>query len=536
LVRQKDSGLQNLELRSGVKLKNIFFLRTAIAVVILYSLFLINLIFYTIIWSLGEIPTIVTEQNIYPIYGFLFLFIIIIYGICNLIFATFRIAIASSVASLIMILGVVAPMIPSIKYHESQDTLTPLIRMQEIASANEKISLGQRFLNFIEDNSEYEWLLDDFSLLSYVATNEVFIEPTCSPNDPMCHYSGWGSNVQSWLSGLWLGTSKEENVLEDSMKVLMNDDNPWAASPYQRINKRMPKYFDFARKLNSFIEKNKIAHQENVAENETYMFSSRQDNHTGVFSNKKNNLGLFISDLSNMNFTFENVNYNKLFLFLKENANAIVQYNELNHNVGETIPGLFESTGTIFPYAYASSNNNFQRIFGYDSPYSNTMLPSFFWYLGQNIHYAMTLDNNELKVFNTENYFDHTASTNLIINPLAQLQFLASGKNYHNNLMTDIFNVNGEFLNLYNNNYLSVNLSNEVQNINSNRGFNYDVRFNPVSSSDVNETNLTNSEIYNVQIKQHQYVSYEAMYIVYGLFFGSFVYASYQIFKFKFRK
>jgi hypothetical protein len=94
----------------------------------------------------------------------------------------------------------------------------------------------------------------------------------------------------------------------------------------------------------------------------------------------------------------------------------------------------------------------------------------------------MTLDNNELKVFQANSEKNSKTLMNLMFNPFVQFQFMASGKNYGNEYLTDVFNVNGEYFNLYNNRYIEINLPTEVQNISATRGFAYDMRFN----SDIN--------------------------------------------------
>jgi hypothetical protein len=215
-VKHKDNGIQNIEIRSGVKLKNIFFLRVAIAVTLLYSTYLINFCFSGIIFSISNIPISVLEKNILPVTGFIFLFIFIFHVFCDLFLVSFKIVLSAIIISLTTIAVSIGPIFPSIGWHATNEKLKPLTTMNEITSTNAKLNYGLNFLEFIKSNSEYEWLLDDFSLLEY--KNE---EPVCQPNDPMCRYVGWGTNTEAWLSGLWLGI--DDNVFEENIKVQLNN-------------------------------------------------------------------------------------------------------------------------------------------------------------------------------------------------------------------------------------------------------------------------------------------------------------------------
>jgi hypothetical protein len=517
-VKHKDNGIQNIEIRSGVKLKNIFFLRVAIAVTLLYSTYLINFCFSGIIFSISNIPISVLEKNILPVTGFIFLFIFIFHVFCDLFLVSFKIVLSAIIISLTTIAVSIGPIFPSIGWHATNEKLKPLTTMNEITSANAKLNYGLNFLEFIKSNSEYEWLLDDFSLLEY--KNE---EPVCQPNDPMCRYVGWGTNTEAWLSGLWLGI--DDNVFEENIKVQLN----------KGVIDRMPKYFDFAWELNLFLQKNKLQHSDNVATSGDYMFDSGLTDRDEKYSKQKNNLGLFLKDLSKTNFTFEGASYNKLFSYLAKIANDITTYNEVDHNVDINVIGKYEMTGKVMPYAYATSYTNFAKI-NASRTYSHSLLPPLFWLVGQNIHYAMTLDNNELKVFQANSEKNSKTSMNLMFNPFVQFQFMASGKNYGSEYLTDVFNVNGEYFNLYNNRYIEVNLPTEVQNISATRGFAYDMRFNSDINSNPSEVSWENSELANIQIKEKAYVYVEPMYIMYFIIFGILEFATYKIFKYKLLK
>lgn len=498
-IKHKQSGLHNLEIRSGVSLINIFGLRIAIAVTVLYANLFIQWLISLICLEVSSIPNFIIWERFMNVFVFYILYIFFFLSINIILSVIFKQFISGSLAALLSILFATAPMYYGIQFRSDYQHFTKLKELKQIASANSRLFLGNNFLNFINKNNEYDFLLNDLSLLEYKG-----VEPAYK-GDPFVYYSGWGSNGSAFYYGEWLDEIFQTNI--DYLTKSKEEGNE-----YWQIN-RYPEILNFAKDLNDFLKTNTLKHKDNVSSEYDYLFDNRTSAPKNNFSVKKNRLSVFLTDLAETN--FQNGKYKKLFQYLADISDKVQIYNEMNHNVGEN-PGVFMLGGEVLPYAYATGSGRFNDLYKYHQQYNHTMLTYLFWFLGQNMRYAMTYDIDQIQVF--EKDYSSLLSefkTNLFINPLSQFEFMAFGKSYNLNPIDDVWNVNGEFINGIPNYWYEVKIPDSIKQIDTNQYVKYNLRFQSSICSDVNSCGINESEIGNSKIVLHQIASIEAMHVCY---------------------
>lgn len=432
------SGLYSIEKRAGIKNKEIFIVRYLLASVIVLSLLTIVMILKLIILISIQIDwAYITVDKIMFAYLADIIFSLLILNLLILFFFILNKIFAVMITLIFVGSNVVSPFLFNMNFVGTISNTQKLIEARNFASTNAKLSLGKNFIDFINENPEYEFLIDEFDELNIKRENPIV--------------------QKKW-------------ELYERIFYFGDIRNP---EIYPRLN----------RNTNTFkmLEDIKTDYK-----NSDYNKTARWEN---VMFNKPNKLNvtpfMFLKNLVNSNIA--GGKYNKLFsYFINEYDNFFL----LNEMTNSTSWKSIHLTGSIFEYGTFDKEGevNLESFkINYVDPGENI----FYWILFQTIRYSISLDSKEIKtLFQKQPLY----STYSIFNIFNYLPTVYNGRSLKNKILDDIYSVNGISFVQTPKFHFNVKMNNDFKQHQSNSGKSTDIRFgeNRVSNNELKTIEISN--------------------------------------------
>ncbi|WP_338983235.1 hypothetical protein [Spiroplasma endosymbiont of Othius punctulatus] len=460
------SGLYSIEKRSGVKIREIFLVR--LMLVFILSFFILTLLMLLKLLALISVSvdrTYITVDKVMFSYLANIIFSLLIINMLIICIFLFNRVIAIVVTIIFISLNVISPFIFNISYVGSIANTQSLLNLRDRVSTNVKLNIGKRFSDFVSENEEYVFLVDEYDELNVTRDN-----PT--------EQKVW----ELYERIFYFGDIKNEEVvskIDSNLKII------------EMINAISGEY--------------------------KYKNESKTCSWNQLMFNKPNNQfcdpASFLKKAVKSNIS--NGKYNKLFnYFINEFDNFFI----MNEMVNSTSWKSIHLTGTIFEYGLFDKGGEV-NINSFQKDYVDPGEVTFYWLLFQTLRYSITLDSEQIRTLYKPqpNFTNYT-----VFNVFNYLPYIYNGSSINNKIFDDIYAVNGiSFVQAPKHSYKTT-INDDFKKYSSNSGKSSDIRFaqNRVSKNELSTIGLGSynttmnyaliTSLYSLVVISFSYVSYVA--------------------------